>query len=255
MKKDAIELKDFKEELSFLFETIYNELEEYELTPKELIFIFLGIHTIILRAAFCNYEKETLNSFIYGKFNFSSDIEKLIGEMNNMGDLAPDLNKYQLAYLFKYLGDNNHLGNITNKYLSKYKYPQWNFSETFGFEESINDISFFNRLFPDMITERLKNDSSSFGWTLRTYKDSKIISFYNTNLDFEKKESSEKTIIINKSIDWKLIILIIVLSSILFIGIGYIVGKTIYKKYKKKKRANELDDDYDYTSDKKILND
>ena len=86
-------------------------------------------------------------------------------------------------------------------------------------------------------------------------QDSKTISFYNINLDFEQKENSKKTIIINKSIDWKLIILIIVLSSILFIGIGYIIGKTIYKKYKKKKRANELDDDYEYTSDKKILND
>ena len=86
-------------------------------------------------------------------------------------------------------------------------------------------------------------------------QDSKTISFYNINLDFEQKENSKKTIIINKSIDWKLIILIIILSSILFIGIGYIVGKNIYKKYKKKKRANELDDDYDYTSDKKILND
>jgi len=86
-------------------------------------------------------------------------------------------------------------------------------------------------------------------------QDSKAISFYNINLDFEQKESSSKTIIINKSMDWKLIILIIILSSILFIGIGFIVGKTIYKKYKKKKRANELDDDYDYTSDKKILND
>jgi hypothetical protein len=85
--------------------------------------------------------------------------------------------------------------------------------------------------------------------------DSKTISFYNINLDFEHKENSTKTIIINKSMDWKLIILIIVLSSILFIGVGFIVGKTIYKKYKKKKRANELDDDYDYVSDKKILND
>ena len=81
-------------------------------------------------------------------------------------------------------------------------------------------------------------------------QDSKIISFYNTNLDVGEDE--EKIIIINKSSNSKQIIIIICLSVILFIGIGFIIGYLIYSKNKNKKRANELEDEYDYIVDKNI---
>ena len=50
----------------------------------------------------------------------------------------------------------------------------------------------------------------------------------------------------------KYIVLIIFCCFIVFIGIGLIIGSFIYKDYKnkKKKRANELDDDYEYVADK-----
>ena len=139
-----------------------------------------------------------------------------------------------------------------------FEHIEFNYTFEFTYEDLFFERD--NKYF-FMVSSLLDVDDWFFGEIFfRKYQfvfnqDSKAISFYNINLDFEQKESSSKTIIINKSMDWKLIILIIILSSILFIGIGFIVGKTIYKKYKKKKRANELDDDYDYTSDKKILND
>ncbi len=83
-------------------------------------------------------------------------------------------------------------------------------------------------------------------------QDSKTIGFYNLNLEIEinNEENKTKTIIINESTNFIYIILIIILSFILLIGLSFIIGNYI-KKYKKKKRANELDDDYEYISGNK----
>ena len=48
----------------------------------------------------------------------------------------------------------------------------------------------------------------------------------------------------------KTIAFIIVISGIVFIVIGIIIGKIIFKKIDKKRRANELDDNYDYKTNK-----
>ena len=83
-------------------------------------------------------------------------------------------------------------------------------------------------------------------------QDSKTIGFYNLNLEIEinNEENKTKTIFINESTNFIYIISIIIVSIILFIGLGFIIGNYI-KKYKKKKRANELDDDYEYISGNK----
>ena len=99
------------------------------------------------------------------------------------------------------------------------------------------------------------------GWTfgnifMRKYQfifniDSKEIGFYNpkiskykTKIDDikNKKEISQKYLLYK--------ILIIFLCFILF-GISFFIKIKFYPKTTKKKRANELDDDYEYISDKK----
>ena len=52
----------------------------------------------------------------------------------------------------------------------------------------------------------------------------------------------------NGSMNAKTIAFIIVISGIVFIVIGIIIGKIIFKKMDKKRRANELDDNYDYNT-------
>ena len=74
--------------------------------------------------------------------------------------------------------------------------------------------------------------------------ESKEIEYYNPNL--EKKEN-------NKEKDYSKIILyiLLILSLLVIIGfIAYFVKIKLYPKVLKKKRANELDDDFDYVSQK-----
>ena len=87
-------------------------------------------------------------------------------------------------------------------------------------------------------------------------QDSKTIRFYNQNLkDDDKKEiEDEKDIDDNGIFNNKIfLIILIVISWVVFIALGFLLGKYLYKKYNKKKRANELDDDnYEYITDKNI---
>ena len=77
--------------------------------------------------------------------------------------------------------------------------------------------------------------------------DSKMISYYNENIIDDNE---------NKNNNTGKIILIVFLSLIVFfglIGIGYFLGKEKYMQ--RKKRANELNEDYNYDSQEKIIND
>ena len=74
--------------------------------------------------------------------------------------------------------------------------------------------------------------------------DSKMIGFYNKNIKYEEKEN-EKTEIYYEY-DAKIIIILIIAFIILLI-IGILLGKKIYEKTRKKK-VNELNDDYEYES-------
>jgi hypothetical protein len=85
-------------------------------------------------------------------------------------------------------------------------------------------------------------------------QDAKSISFYNqdskeedseTNKDSKDKDANNK---LNKNLTY---IVLIVLSWIVFILLGFLLGRYLCKKYKEKKRANELDDDYEYINEKK----
>ena len=75
--------------------------------------------------------------------------------------------------------------------------------------------------------------------------DNNLIGFYNKNIEIEPKDkkNSEKD---GNKYDIKLIIIFIV-CIIVFIVVGFLLGKKIYDKARKKK-ANELVDDYDYES-------
>ena len=75
--------------------------------------------------------------------------------------------------------------------------------------------------------------------------DSKMIGFYNKNIKNEE-ESVEKKYYEH---DIAFIILIIIGFIIFFIA-GFFVGKKIYEKTRRKK-ANELEDEYDYESQDK----
>ena len=105
-------------------------------------------------------------------------------------------------------------------------------------ENSYNDNWFFNFIF------------------LRKYQlvfnqDTKLISLYTQNLNIENENDTSKEINNNSSLRI-LFVILITLSWILFIGLGFLIGRYIYKKYDKKKRANELDDHYEYISEKNI---
>ena len=77
--------------------------------------------------------------------------------------------------------------------------------------------------------------------------ESKEIGFYNPN--FEKKKTDKE-----KQKDSSKVVLYIILAValvIIIIGIGIFIKMKFYPSGKKKKRANELDDDFEYESQKK----
>ena len=81
--------------------------------------------------------------------------------------------------------------------------------------------------------------------------DSKMINFYDINITDENNNGDEDK---NKNgkLMYFLVIFGIIISWIIFIVLGIFIGKYIYKKYNKKHRANELDDKYEYISEKII---
>ena len=87
-------------------------------------------------------------------------------------------------------------------------------------------------------------------------QDSKTIGFYNLNFPRKLKAKAEKEgerereiIIINKKMNLKFIIIILILSCFLFICIGIAITKKIYKKYPNKKKALELNEEYENNKD------
>ena len=77
---------------------------------------------------------------------------------------------------------------------------------------------------------------------------------YKTKNETEKEKKEEEQSNENKD---KTKIILIIVFSVLFVGIiiGIFVGKKLWDKNKKKKRANELvDDNYEYESKKEAIN-
>ncbi len=158
--------------------------------------------------------------------------------------------------------ENFNMTNLKNFPLLYFEHNEFNYT----FELSYKDLfAEKNNKYIFLISVRtLDVDDWFFGDIfLRKYQfvfnqDSKSINFYNTNIDVQREENNKKIIVINKSLDKIYIILIICSCILLFIGIAFVVGYYINDyKSKKKKRANELDDDYEYITnkiDKNIIN-
>ncbi len=130
----------------------------------------------------------------------------------------------------------------------------------YTFELNYKDLFFEkdNKYYFLIVCENGDVDDWFFGLTfIKKYQfafnqDSKSINFYSQALSNDEEneiiEDKEKNDI-NK-FDVVYLILIIV-SWIIFIGFGLLLGKFLFNKYNKKKRANELDDNYEYISDNK----
>ena len=135
----------------------------------------------------------------------------------------------------------------------------------YTFELSYKDlfIEKDDKYFFLIVVENGDVDDWYFGYIfLKKYQfsfdqDAKRITFYNQDsLDNEEKDNNEnKGKNNNKSNNDKkekmnyLAIILVIISWIIFIGVGIILGTFIYKKCYKKKRANELNDDYEYISE------
>ena len=99
------------------------------------------------------------------------------------------------------------------------------------------------------------------GWTLgnifmKNYQftfnlETKEIGFYNPNLEKKNNNKNERY---GEKTNIVLYIILIVALVIILIGIGFFIKMKFYTKISKKKRANELDDDYEYIIDKKNNN-
>ena len=82
--------------------------------------------------------------------------------------------------------------------------------------------------------------------------DSKIISFYNPNLQRDDNDSSNKNNSKSNDITIKILIIIIVILSVFSVSIGILVGKLYYQNKKYKVRLNELNDSFEYETKEKI---
>ena len=202
-------------------------------------------------------------------------------DFNNFFIYAPSLylsmikneffNIYHARNICHYYTDNNmesiycdksedfNVANLKHLPILYFEHNEFNYTFEFSYKDLFAEKD--NKYIFLIAVKTLDVDDWFFGDIfLRKYQlvfnqDSKSISFYNINIkidDINNEENNKKTIIINKSLTMKYIVLIIFSCFMVFIGIGFIIGYLIYKDYKnkKKKRANELEDDYEYVSDK-----
>ena len=112
----------------------------------------------------------------------------------------------------------------------------------FVFNHDSRTIGFYN---PDLPKEKEIDDEGGEGYDNKTdsdtYNDDENINNKTDNDIIDKKDN-------DGSMNGKTIALIVVLCGIIFIVIGIIIGKIIFKKMDNKRRANELDDNYDYNT-------
>ena len=112
-----------------------------------------------------------------------------------------------------------------------------------------------NKYYFLIVCENGDVDDWFFGYTfIKKYQfafnqDSKSINFYKQDLSKDEENEDKGKNDINK---FNMVYLILIIVSwIIFIGLGLLLGKFLFNKYKKKKRANELDDNYEYIFDNK----
>ena len=137
------------------------------------------------------------------------------------------------------------------------KFPELKFyikSTNTSFIFNYNDLfkKIGNKYYFMVIFEKYKNSYWQIGYPFfKKYDivfddDSKTIGYYNSNIEINDNKGGNQTV---------KIVLIVLLTIIVFCGllaIGYYIGKEKY--IQRKKRANELNDDYDYKINENIIN-
>ena len=179
-----------------------------------------------------NYEKnikeDYFNSLIEKKICFTEEVD----------------NEYRIYYCDKKLGKN-----YMEKYFPVLKFCMKQFGMCFDFDykdlfRERNDKYYF------LVYFNIKNKNSYrfiIGQMLiKKYLlvfnyDTKMIGFYNKNIKIELNKEKKYYQNNNK------IYIIFIISLIIFLIVGFLLGKKIYESTRKKK-ANELIDDYEYES-------
>ena len=123
----------------------------------------------------------------------------------------------------------------------------------FVFNQDSRTVGFYN---PDIpIEKEIETDSGIYSDDINTDEEQK-------NKDNEKVKNDTNTEPGNQGkndnikktgLSIEIVILIAVLSGVVFLVIGIVVGKFISKKLKEKKRANELDENYDYNTPQETI--
>ena len=85
--------------------------------------------------------------------------------------------------------------------------------------------------------------------------DTKEIGFYNPKLDKILDDNDGHQNSSNNSSNTIIYVIIIIVLCLFLVGIVLFIKMKFYPKISKKKRANELDDDYEYVTDKNVNND
>ena len=155
-------------------------------------------------------------------------------------------NKYRFYYCDKKLGFS-----YIEKYFPVLKFCMKQFGLCFDFDykdlfkekdDKIYFLVYFN--IKDSFSERFTIGQILIKKYLLTFNyDTKLIGFYDKSKNIEKKSGEENNDNGNSSV-WKTVVILVV-SFIVFIAVGFLLGKKIYETSRKKK-ANELIDDYDY---------
>ena len=190
------------------------------------------------------------NFFIYAPSLYFSMIKNEFFNYYKSKNVCYYSENTQIEYIYCEKSENFNINNLRSFPILYFEHKEFNFTFEFNYKDLFAEID--NKyIFLIAIKDGDMDNWYLGNIFLRKYQfvfnqDSKTIGFYNTNLVVNKEKKRE----INKSIDFRYIVLIISFC-IMCLVIGFFSGNYIYKTYKhKKKRANELDDDFEYTTDK-----
>ena len=123
----------------------------------------------------------------------------------------------------------------------------------FVFNQDSRTVGFYN---PDIPIEKesdsdtdINSDDISTDEEGKNKDNEKVKNDTNTEPGNQGKNDNIK----KTGLSIEIVILIAVLSGVVFLVIGIVVGKFISKKLKEKKRANELDENYDYNTPQETI--
>ena len=123
----------------------------------------------------------------------------------------------------------------------------------FVFNQDSRTVGFYN---PDITIEKeIETDSGIYSDDINTDEEQKNKDNEKVKNDTNKDPGNQgKNDNIKKTgLSIEIVILIAVLSGVVFLVIGIIVLKFISKKLKEKKRAKELDENYDYNTPQETI--